>query len=430
VALAVLAAWWTSRQLAWPRPSELTGSKLVLLASPLLLAVVQLTPLPPQTWLALPGHDAFAAAMKAAGVPADRWRPMSIDPEATLASLLAALPLMAAFVMGHESTSRQLRWMMRVLLAVALAQVALGLFQVAGGQNSPLYFGMMSFGPAIGTFPNRNLLGNYLALSLIGCLWLAYEAHRRSGQHSLRRAFQEKHQLALWGGAAFLLVVGILATRSRGTVVFGSLAAVAVFAVIAIRIQGFTRGWRIVLPIAPLVLLAAVTLVGIETLQSRLDMSQLTSSAGFRGELARTSLQAAAEFWPLGSGLGTYREAYPRFQPPWLPGFANHAHQDYVELLVEAGALFAALALLFAWLALRRVLELVRRSRSGYPLESDAMASLVFGIGLAGFLAHAMIDFPMRIPANAIVAALFAGAFLRPLRDPGTPSESIWQPTR
>lgn len=428
LALAVLAGWWAFRLLSPVDREPLGAARIILLAGPLLIAIFQLIPLPPQAWISLPGHDAFAEAMQAAGAPRDRWRPLSIHPMATLASALAALPVVAAFVLGHEATLRQLRWLMRVVLALAFVQVLLAIGQIAGGHYSPLYFGMMSYGPAIGSFPNRNLLGNYLAMALVGSLWLAYEAHRSHARHGQRQAFKSRHQLALWGGAAFLIVLGILLTRSRGTLVFGTAAALGAFAVIAVRIQGFTRGWRFVLPIAPLVLLLAVTLVGIETLQSRMTVGQLVSSAGFRGELARTSFEAAAAFWPFGSGLGTYALAYPRFQAESITGHANHAHQDYVELLLEAGLPFAALAILFVWLAAGRVALLVKRARSGHPLEADDMAALVCGIGLAGFLLHSMIDFTMRIPANAMLAALLAGVFLRPLREPGSPTESGWVP--
>ena len=55
--------------------------------------------------------------------------------------------------------------------------------------------------------------------------------------------------------------------------------------------------------------------------------------------------------------------------------------------------------------------------------------ALMSGIGLLGFLLHAGVDFPMRVPANAILACLLAGAFLRPLppvRHPGgTPAPVV-----
>jgi hypothetical protein len=48
-------------------------------------------------------------------------------------------------------------------------------------------------------------------------------------------------------------------------------------------------------------------------------------------------------------------------------------------------------------------------------LDREAMMAALCGLGLAGFLAHSLVDFPMRVPGNAILAALMSGAFLRPL---------------
>jgi hypothetical protein len=48
------------------------------------------------------------------------------------------------------------------------------------------------------------------------------------------------------------------------------------------------------------------------------------------------------------------------------------------------------------------------------------MAAALCGIGLLGFLLHALVDFPMRIPANAVFAAVLAGAYLRPLSARGS----------
>ena len=49
-------------------------------------------------------------------------------------------------------------------------------------------------------------------------------------------------------------------------------------------------------------------------------------------------------------------------------------------------------------------------------LTQEQMACALCGLGLLGFLLHSLAEFNMHIPANAIVAAVLAGAYLRPLR--------------
>lgn len=51
-------------------------------------------------------------------------------------------------------------------------------------------------------------------------------------------------------------------------------------------------------------------------------------------------------------------------------------------------------------------------------LHSEGMAAALCGLGLLGLLLHSLVEFNMRIPANAILAALLGGVFLRPLPSP------------
>jgi hypothetical protein len=182
-----------------------------------------------------------------------------------------------------------------------------------------------------------------------------------------------------------------------------------------LRVFGWSRGWRFVLPIAAVLLIAAAMMVGPDALLSRVSGDQLQQSASFRRELWLTTWQAAAAFFPLGSGWGTYTMAYRPFQTPEIVGFANHAHMDLLELFLEGGVLFLAIAGCFAFLVLRRAAFLLRSAWQHRTLDRDSMLAALCGIALAGFLAHSLVDFPMRVPANAILASLLAGAFLRPL---------------
>ena len=41
--------------------------------------------------------------------------------------------------------------------------------------------------------------------------------------------------------------------------------------------------------------------------------------------------------FPVGAGLGSYSIAFQRFQNAQLPGYVEHAHNDYLQLLFELG---------------------------------------------------------------------------------------------
>jgi hypothetical protein len=394
-----------------PRPLLI----LLLLSSPVLLAIVQLAPLPPGLWARLPAHDLYGDTLKAVGAATDIARPLSLGPAATSASLLAGIPIAAALLLGYLASLSQLRLLLRTVVGMAFAETLLGLLQIGGGEHSPLFFGVLSFGPPVGTFANRNHFANYLAMALAAYLWLAYENVRAHGADRRSRSFTRRHRVALWAAGGLVLVLGILMSRSRGAALFGlGTAALGLFAV-SLRVNGSTRGLRVAVPLFALLVVGAAALVGFDAVTSRLSAAQLASSAGFRGELARTSLHGALAFWPLGAGWGTYPMVYPRFQPASLPGFANHAHMDYIEMLFEGGIFFVLLAAAFLWLAGGRALRLLAAALRERTLDREAMAAALCGLGLLGLLLHSLVDFNLRIPANAILGALLAGAFFRPL---------------
>lgn len=394
----------------------------LVVTSPLWIALVQLAPLPWPLWLSLPGHAVYESTMQSAGVPAPGWAPLSVSPDATLASLLAGLPVLACFLLGYEATFGQLRALLRLVVLVSFAEVLLGLLQVSGGPHSPFFVGAQSYGPPLGTFGNRNHYANYLAMALAALAWLAfdsvYEARRRAGSSRPPSAFSSRHLLGLWVAASLVIVVGILMTRSRGGTLFGLGAAFLCAGAAALRIAGRKRALKYTVPVGIVVVVAAAALVGFNEVMSRVSASQLNESASYRSVLFRSSLQGAMAFLPFGSGWGTYDLAYQRFQPPVIAAYPNHAHNDYVELLFEGGVFFVLVAGALAWLAARRGVFLVRWALSPQKLDREAMLCTICGLGLLGFLVHSLVEFNMRIPANAMLAALFAGIYLRPLTVP------------
>jgi hypothetical protein len=419
-ALLVLLGLWQARaddERHGPRGASrlLLG---VLLTAPLWLALVQLLPLPSRLWFGLPGHGIYGETLAAAEAAGRAWRPLSVGPDATAASLLAGLPIMAAFLLGWRASLAQLRLLLGAVVAMGFAQVVLGLLQFAGGPGSPLYFGVETYGPPVGSFANRNHFANYLAMALAALIWLAYESEREGRGRRGARGLHGGHRAALWAGGALVLLLGILLSLSRGAAVAGVPMAVLAFGAVVLRTRGLARGWRIALPAAVLMLVAAAAMIGFGTVGARLSGDQIADSAGFRGLLARTSLEGALAFWPLGSGWGTYDIAYPRFQPASIAGFANHAHQDYVQFLFEGGVFFLVAAGAFAWLAARRAAVLARIAWRRQPLDREQMAAALCGLGLAGLLLHSLVEFNMRIPANAMLGALLAGVFLRPQAGP------------
>jgi O-antigen ligase len=137
-----------------------------------------------------------------------------------------------------------------------------------------------------------------------------------------------------------------------------------------------------------------------------------------RWKYARTTSQAAVAYSPIGSGLGTFQQAYQPFETKGSPSRAivNHAHNDYLELWLEGGWL--ALLLIgvgvLAWG--RRGLQLWRRSPE--PGTSQSWSNLLTRAAwLAASLAliHSALDYPLRTTSlSAVFAIVAAVAFSDP----------------
>jgi O-antigen ligase len=126
-----------------------------------------------------------------------------------------------------------------------------------------------------------------------------------------------------------------------------------------------------------------------------------------RMELAGSTLTAALDFLPLGSGLGTFADVFRRYQGARIVGFADHAHNDYAELVLELGvAGIAVIVLLGIGYALRW--RAVWRDHSSRRLRFMQVAA---GLGMLAMLLHGLFDFNFHIPANAICFSFLAGIF-------------------
>lgn len=101
----------------------------------------------------------------------------------------------------------------------------------------------------------------------------------------------------------------------------------------------------------------------------------------------------------LGSGFGTFATAFPHYRV-FFDGFVvDHAHNDYVELLLDTGLVGFGIAMWFLVILYREGLRNARLARFSQP----AAMSIAALAGCTGLLAHSFLDFNLHIPGNAAV---------------------------
>lgn len=105
-------------------------------------------------------------------------------------------------------------------------------------------------------------------------------------------------------------------------------------------------------------------------------------------------------FWAhpiLGAGLDAFGNAFPRFDT-WNGAFRiEQAHNDYLQILADAGIAGFLCVAAFIYLLFKKSLKVVRDSEDVFR-RNTAVGALA---GCSGILIHSFFDFPLRTPANA-----------------------------
>lgn len=243
-----------------------------------------------------------------------------------------------------------------------------------------------SFGP----FVNRNHFAGFMELVIpFGLAMFLYRDRRDPLPMAL-----------LFTGVA---IGALLLSASRGGMVSFAfeLAVLAVFALAR-------RVGKAALALALGVLLLAgvfAVWLGVAEAFSRFrgDWSDDVTSSR-RLVIVRDSWQLFLEHPVLGTGAGTFSTVYPRVESFHDGKIVNHAHNDYIELLVEMGALGGLLAFLFLLLLFRNAL----RSRADPRLPKAAAIRVGALVACSGLLLHSLVDFNLHIPSNALLFLLCA----------------------
>lgn len=118
-------------------------------------------------------------------------------------------------------------------------------------------------------------------------------------------------------------------------------------------------------------------------------------SAGTRLNIDRDALRMFARKPVLGWGLGTFPEVYPQFRTFYTNLSVDRAHNDYLQLLVETGALGFATMLWFLMVLYCRAIKKLKY------WDGNATVTLAALLGVTGILVHSFVDFNLQIPANA-----------------------------
>ena len=288
-----------------------------------------------------------------------------------------------------------------VMIGIGLLEAVYGLIQALVPSMGVLWVDYIQdyMGTARGTFINRNSFAAF-----IGMIWplaLGITLAMTGRVYSLKEVLgsDRLNRQALMAMGIIVFLLALIFTRSRAGIVSGLVGFLAFSILARTGMKALALQTRVLMG-GIIVLLCIYTMtIGVGPIVQR--FLTLGADSGSRMDIWRDSLPIINDH-PLGIGLGNYENVFQVYnQSLTSDKTVIHAHNDYLQLLIETGwiGFFAIMSGFFIFLgkSARRIKQLdFRRDPLRFYLAVGAFS------GLISMSVHALFDFNLQIPANCL----------------------------
>lgn len=396
------------------RPAVLPLS--LMAAVSFVMLVVQLLPLPTlfnSQWL-----WAHGASGEAAAGADESWHRVSLTPAASWAAIASMLPPVALFAGVCQLEARARFRLAAVVIGLSALALLIGFLQIVQGPNSGLrFFEFTNPSEAVGFFANRNHFAALLYTALMfAAVWFSYTAKAFVRQGTLDT------RAILWFTAAAVLLIatiaGLALARSRAGILLALAAIAGILAMFFLDSRETSKegsASRFVRRFALAALCLAVLFAaqfGLHRVLTRFEADPLSD---LRVTLASATLQTALESLPFGTGIGSFVPVYVVGEKTQdlFSSFANRAHNDWAELLLETGIFGVVLAALFLWWFTARIIAIWRPRLTG-GLDHHLTLQRAATLAIALLLVHSLVDYPLRTTAMITIFAFACAVLIDP----------------
>lgn len=392
----------TVRQFIASAPRGLVALVFLTIALPLL----QLVPLSPSMWQSLPGRELVEQSFALLALADDRWFPLSVDRARTLVAFCGTLAPATIIIIGSMLSREEKVALCKVVFFACLAAFALGVVQIiSGNSQAMLYTERNSADVFHATFANRNSTALFFVIAVIIC--------------SIVPLWRRPTGLLLVAAAGLLFSLAVVLTQSRSGVFLLLLALLFIAGRAAYirwadhdRLQSHLPRLAIIGVLAVAMIGAGAIAVSVsEGSRAAVTLERFSHGYDDRPEMWEDGIYAAEQYWPVGSGMGTFDEVFQIHESLEFVSArkAGRLHSDWIEIAIEGGifALLVALAWLL-WIAT----AVLRRDAVG-----DLWLRLGAGLGLACIAMQSILDYPLRNQALLCVAALLVVLLVAPMRE-------------
>ncbi|WP_339760446.1 O-antigen ligase family protein [uncultured Hoeflea sp.] len=369
--IAIITAATCTMVRLWSRPGFRPGQLLFVLL--LCAGIAQIIPVPASLVQAFRPQIFVPGSSGLGGM--DQWSTISLSASRTISALATALCAIYLFLamhkIGRDAAVSLIPFYLAGLLVNCL--VVFLNYSCGGGCN---IVSLLGHDAASGLFENQNHLSALFCAS-IPLVAYVISSYRRRYCSILLMLFLLIALLAIGSEAGILLGLAVLVLalvpalwRTRT----GTILAVGLTLTVAVYGYG------------------AFVRIGAEEGGATLE----------RRDFVFTSLRAISANWRLGTGYGTFDLIYPHYEmlEDVYSAYVNHAHNDFLEIVLEGGVIGALLVLLYLAVLLCHLLK-----QGDKPLQQLSFLSICV------LLAHSTVDYPLRTMAILVPFAFFNALF-------------------
>jgi len=335
---------------------------------------------------------------------------LSFHPATTWHQLLLGVGYFELFVLTLVlvDTQNRLKKLLYTMLIMGLIESIYAALMTLSGIEKELWFNKTShIGTATGTLVNRNHLANYLTICIAAGISLLLANRNVATSHTWRARVRSVFSWLL-GSKGFirlsiiLMVIGLILTRSRmGTTAFFSSLTIAAFLWLALSRK---------LNKSTLILFASLIIIDLFIMGSWFGVSKTIDriektnpDQESRNQMLPFMQTMAKDFWISGTGAGTFAETFPLYKQQLVMARYNEAHCDYLQFLIEDGAIGMTLLLLIVLLSLAKTIQTIHSRHSSLLVATGFSILMVF----TAVAIHATVEYILQRPATASLFVIF-----------------------
>ena len=256
-----------------------------------------------------------------------------------------------------------------------------------------------------GTYINRNHFAGLMGMLWPVALGMTLARGQWEGRKGIKAMLSEGrvgNQLIIFV-IVVLMVLALIFSQSRAGILGGLLGMVIFLGLLKTVSGRFRWGLRVIIMLLVALIAVYGGRMGFDQIVDR--FLQLQTGTGGRMDIWGPTWEMVVEH-PLGIGLGNYEIVEPVYVDPGRDRIRYfHAHNDYLQLMVEAGWIGAVTLVAGLFFFLVRAMRRIRKV--GFDVGRFRLLVSVGALaGICSMAFHGILDFNFQIPANQVYFVL------------------------